>query len=137
MWVRWLRRAVPRAVLAGILLGLAARLVMRVIAILASAVEGFSWEATLELVVLGIMVGAPLALLFFLVRPRLRLRRPWAGVVYGVVVFVVSAVFPPAAARSAMAGTPDDPRVTAALFAVLWIGFGLLLESIMPDRPAA
>ena len=123
----WLRR-VGLALVAGLLLGVASRVVMRVIGLLSGGVEGFSWGGTIEIVLFGILIGAPIALFFLALRSHLDWRRPWAGVALGVALFAATALNPPPSAASAMAGTADPPLATAALFAALWLGFGLLLE---------
>ena len=121
-------RRVALAVIAGVLLGVASRIVMRLIGMLAGGTEGFSWGGTIEIVLFGVMIGAPIALFFFLLRSRLEWPRPWAGVALGAVLFAATALRPPPSAASALAGTADPPLATAALFAALWLGFGLLLE---------
>lgn len=69
------------------------------------------------------LVGAPTALVFLLVRPHLRWPAPWAGVAGCSVCFVAAAAFPPPAAQSALAGTPDTPALTALTFLVVIVGW--------------
>lgn len=123
----WIRRVVF-ALIASVVFGVALRVVMRIIGILSFGAEGFSWGGTIEVVLLGVIIGAPLALAFFVLRSRLKWPRPWAGVALGAALFAATAFRPPPAARSALAVTADPPLATAALFAALWIGYGLLLE---------
>ena len=123
----WIRRA-GLALVAGLLLGVASRVVMRVIGLLSGGTEGFSWGGTIEIVLFGLLIGAPIALFFLALRSHLDWPRPWAGVALGAALFAATALRPPPSAASALAGTPDPPLATAALFAALWLGFGLLLE---------
>jgi hypothetical protein len=116
------------ALLAGLTFGVAARIVMRVIAVLAGGTEGFSWGGSIEVVALGLLIGAPIALFFLALRSRLEWAPPWPGVALGAALFVATALQPLPSAESALAGTNDPPLATAALFAALWIGYGLLLE---------
>jgi hypothetical protein len=102
---------------------------MRLIAIAAGHVEGFSFGAFTELVALGVLVGAPAALAYDAVRARLP-RRGWTtGALLGVLMFAVPAIRPPPAARSAMAATDDPPLLTAGLFLAMFVLFGLAVET--------
>jgi hypothetical protein len=117
-----------RSLIAGALLGVGARAVMRVIGIVSGASEGFSWGGSFEVVLLGLLVGVPVALVFFALRRMVRWRAPWPGLSLGVLMAAGMALFPPPAARSAMASTADPPLVTAGLFSLLFVAFGLCLE---------
>jgi hypothetical protein len=131
---RWPRRA-AQALVAGLALGAGARLVMRFIGLASPGQEGFSWGGTLEVMALGMLIGAPLAFFFLMMRRHLEWRRPLGGLVMGTVLFGASALQPPSSAREAMAGTDDPTLATALLFAALWIGFGLLLELLHGPLP--
>jgi hypothetical protein len=122
---RWLLLATC----AGVTLGVAARIGMRLIAMQADVSPGFSLGGSLEVVVLGTMVGAPLALIFWACRYWLRMPA-WAGPVMALLVFAAVAVQQPPAARSALRDTPDTPLVTAAVFAAVFAVYGLALEAI-------
>jgi hypothetical protein len=124
----WGRR-LGYAIAAGIALGAAARIVMRLIALNAGSVEDFSWGGTIEVVVLAVAIGTPIALFFLALRSHLEWPKPWGGVALGTSLFAATALRPLPSAQSALAGTADSPLATAALFAALWIGYGLLLES--------
>jgi hypothetical protein len=110
------------ALIAGTVLGAAARLLMRLIAFEAGLPGFFSLGGSLEVVLFGVLVGAPLAAGFWLLRPRLRWRSPLPGLAFGVVLTLLLAALPPPSARSALAGTPDTPLLT-------WLGFGLLFTT--------
>lgn len=123
----WGRR-LGYAILAGLAFGVAARIVMRVIAWTAGSTEAFSWGGSIQVVAMGLLIGAPIALFFLMLRSRLEWKPPWAGVALGASLFTASALRPLPSAQSALTGTADPPLATAALFAALWIGYGLLLE---------
>jgi hypothetical protein len=113
---------------AGLALGIAARVVMRLIAVLAGSTEGISWGGSISVVAMGLLIGTPIALFYLTLRSRLEWPAPWPGVVLGASLFAATALRPLPSAQSALAGTNDPPLATAALFAALWIGYGLLLE---------
>jgi hypothetical protein len=127
-------RHVVLAALSGLLLGVAARLTMRFVALESGVATGSSLGGTVEVIVYGALIGVPLALLFQIVRPRLGMRRPLAGALFGLAVFMLFAAFPPEPARSAMADTPDTPAATALAFAVLFVAWGVALEFVAPPR---
>lgn len=112
---------------AGVLLGLAARLTMRWVALESGVSPGFSTGGSFEVVALGVALGAPAAFLFFLVQPQAARMRPWSGLLWGLALFALLAAFPTPAARSALADTPDTPLFTAVAFATLFAAWGLSL----------
>jgi hypothetical protein len=121
----FLRDQLPAALIAGLLLGVGARATMRLIAWTSGIRGAASWGGSLEVVLFGTLVGGPVALLFLAVRGRLPLvRPPWAGVVFGSLIFLVLALAPPPAAASALAQTADPPAITALLFWLLLALFG-------------
>ena len=121
-------RALLPAAACGMLLGIAARLVMRFVAMESGLDGAFSVGGSLEVAAFGALIGAPGAWLFFVLRPRVNLPIPWAGVLCGLGLFLLFSVIPPPAARSALANTPDTPAATALAFAVLFVAWGWILE---------
>ena len=116
------------AVGSSVLLGLAARLSMRFVALESGMAGAFSFGGSLEVIVLGIMIGAPLALLFLTMRRHVAMPAPFAGVLYGVAVFSFLTLVPLPAARSALASTPDPPSATAGAFGLVFVAWGIALE---------
>lgn len=122
----------PAALIAGIVLGVDGRIVMRLVAVEAGVPGAFSPGGSLEVVAFGAMLGAPLALLFWRVLPRLAWPFPAAGLSFGGVVIGALTLLPPPAARSALAGTADTPLITGGLFALLFLLWGAVLELTAP-----
>ncbi len=116
------------SLVAAIALGVGARIVMRIISWVSGLPGAFSAGGSFEVVLFGALIGFPIALGFFWVRDRVRARLPWPGLLLGASLFLVLALLPPGSARSAMAGTPDPPVVTALLFLGLCLLFGAGLE---------
>lgn len=123
-------RIVLASGLRGLLLGVAGRAAMRLVALEAGVPVSSSTGGSLEVMAFGALVGAPVALVFFLVRARVRTRYPWPGLLTGLALFTILALAPPPAARSALGGTPDTPAATALAFAVVFAAWGLALECI-------
>ena len=114
---------------AGVWLGLASRIAMRIVAFEAGTNVGFSAGGSLEVVAFGTIVGAPVALVLWACRRRWQLPR-WSGTAAGMLLFFILVVFQPPAAKSALAATPDMPLATALLFAAAFASFGVLLDVI-------
>lgn len=123
-------RFVGIGIASGVVLGIGARLVMHLIARESGVAAGFSLGGTLEVILFGLIVGAPAAWAFLGLAPLTRIRRPFPGLVWGFVLFVGLALAPPPAARSALAGTPDTPWVTATLFCSLFLLWGVGLDTL-------
>lgn len=118
-------RAGGIAVLWGLVLGLAIRVAMRFVALEAGMSPGFSTGGSLEVVGFGALVGAPIAMVFFLLRPKIGVRGPGPGLLVGLTMFAAFALLPPPSARSALAATSDSPSATAALFGGVLAAWGL------------
>lgn len=126
-WVAAAARRLALAVSAGAVLGVAGRAAMRVVAWQSGVNKSFSLGGSLEIVVLGILVGAPAALLYWACRRRFTLPR-WTAVGAALLLFGVFAVWPTPSARSALTATPDAPVATAAIFAAAFVVYGLVLD---------
>ena len=121
-------RLVAAAALAGLVLGVVGRIAMRWIALEAGLEGGGTWGGTVEVVAFGALIGTPVALIFLLVRPRIALRVPWAGVIGGIVFFALAVLLRPPSARSALSGTPDTPVFTALAFLIVLTGWMVGLD---------
>lgn len=116
------------SVAAGLVLGIAARAVMRFVALESGLDAGFSIGGSFEVVAFGALVGVPAAAVFLVARRRRSRRGWWPGLLFGAAMFAALTAVQPPAARSALAGTPDTPAATAVAFALLFLGWGLGLE---------
>jgi hypothetical protein len=127
---RNIARVLGLSLLSGALLGIAARVVMRFIALESGLDGGFSVGGSLEVVAFGLLVGTPVALAFLSFRRRLSVPAPWGGVAVGLCLFFVLSVLQPPSAQSALAGTPDTPEATAVAFGVMFAAWGVFLDSL-------
>ena len=124
------------ALVSGVLLGVAARFTMRLVALVSGVPVSFSVGGSIEVIVLGALLGTPLALGYLLLRRRTHRTHAWHGLGFGLAAFGMFALFPMPSAESALASTPDSPAVTAVAFALLlglW-GIGLELLGRRLDR---
>ena len=100
---------------------------MRLVAWNAGGPGAFSPGGSIEIVMFGILLGAPVALLYWACRARLALPR-WTGVGLALLLFGVFALWPTPAARSALAAAPDSPLSSAAPFAAAFAIYGAVLD---------
>jgi len=118
------------ALASGAVLGVGGRLVMRLVALEAGLNAAFSLGGSIDVVMFGVLLGAPITLVFCWLRARMPVGVPWGGVIVGGAVFVVLSVVPPPAARSAMAGTADTGWVTGVMFAGLFVGWMVGVDAV-------
>jgi hypothetical protein len=135
---RALARLLTVSVVSGIVLGIAARLVMRFIALESGLPGSYSLGGSLEVAAFGAMLGTPLAFAFLMLRRWFFIPPPWAGLLFGLALFAVLSILRPPSAQSALAGTPDTPMATGLAFAllfVLWgIGLDLIGRRLLPNK---
>jgi hypothetical protein len=124
------------ALCAGGVLGVAARVAMRIIAWQAGVNAAFSLGGSVEVILLGVLVGAPGALLYWACRRRFTLPA-WAGIVAALLLFGVFAAWPTPSARSALVATPDAPAATAVVLAMVFVVYGAALEALWRVRPSS
>ena len=112
----------------GLVLGVAARLLMRFVALEAGVSPGYSLGGSLEVIAFGAIVGTPVAFAFLSIRQRVRYRVPWPGLALGLGMLVALTAVPPPSARSALAATPDTPWATFVGFGLLFVLWGVALD---------
>jgi len=112
----------------GVVLGVLGRAVMRVVGEIAGLPVGATPGGTFEVLATGAFMGAAAGPVYLLVRSRLPGPGPMRGVLFGLGVFLLLLVFPPAAARSAATGTQHVQAQVVACFATLFGLFGVGLE---------
>jgi hypothetical protein len=115
------------AVAAGIVLGVTSRIAMRLVALQAEVGPEFSLGGSIEVVLFGVLVGAPAALAFWACRNRFALPA-WSAILAALLVFAGLVVWQPPAAQRALLGTPDAPIATVAVFAAAFVLYGIALE---------
>ena len=128
--VEWIALALG----AGLWLGIAGRIAMRLVSLEAGVAPEFSTGGSVEVALFGALLGAPIALAFLIARSRWKLPA-WSGVIVGLLLFAALALVPPDPARSALVATPDSPAATAVLFGLAFASYGALLGALTRLRP--
>jgi hypothetical protein len=131
-------RSVVAGVLAGIVWGAGARLVMRVVALVDGRPTEFSAGGTMVIVVVGMVFGVPLGLLYATVRRRLPGSRLAGGAVFGLTVAGLL-ILPFAALGAAdLGGEPTDTPVLigTGLFGALFVAHGVVMAALCGPVPA-
>jgi protein-S-isoprenylcysteine O-methyltransferase Ste14 len=116
------------SVLAGVLLGFGARFAMRVLAWLSGTPGGYSSGGSIEIVVFGTLLGAPLALAIFGLRQWCAWSHPWVGLWTSLVLFSALTLRPSPSAKSALAASPLAGWQILLVFGVLFAAFGLWID---------
>lgn len=119
---------VVESVLAGLLLGVGARVAMRVLAWLSGAAGGYSSGGSVEIVIFGALVGTPVALAVFTLRQWRRWRHGWVGLWTALLLFAALAAMPSPSARSALAASPLSGATILLVFAAVFVVFGLWID---------
>jgi hypothetical protein len=120
---------------AGAVLGVAARVAMRLVALQAGIPSEFSLGGSIEIVLFGAILGAPVALAFWACRRYWRLPAG-SGVLLTLGLFAILALWPTPAARGALAATNDAPAVTAVIFGAAFVVYGVALEMLWRFIPS-
>lgn len=118
------------SIVAGVLLGAAARVAMRWVAIDAGLDPGFSIGGSIEVLAFGVLIGSPVALGLGAAACRWRLPHG-SGLAAASALLIVLSVVPPPAARSAIATVPDSMGQALAVFAGAFLLYGLSLELLV------
>jgi hypothetical protein len=126
-------RSLAVAMVAGAVLGLASRVAMRLVAFKADVAPGFSLGGSIEVVLFGMLIGTPIALVVSACRRRFSLPA-WTGVAVGLALFASFTVWQPPAARSALSTVPDAAFTTAACFAAAFVLYGVVLDVLWACR---
>ena len=116
------------AIVAGVLLGTAARLAMRVLVWLAGGAGGFSRGGSVEIVVFGALLGAPIALAVFAVRQWRGWQHPWVGVWTGLALYLAAVARPSPSAQSALAASALPGWQIFLIFGLVFVAFGLWID---------
>ena len=121
-------RLVAEAVLAGVLLGTAARVAMRVLVWLAGTAGGFSRGGSVEIVVFGAILGAPVALAVLAIRQWRGWQHPWVGVWTALTLYLAAVARPSPSAQDALASSPLPAWQIVFVFGTAFLAFGLWID---------
>lgn len=121
-------RMLVEAVIAGVLLGAMARLAMRVLAWLAGGEGGFSRGGSVEIVVFGALLGAPVALAVFAVRHWRGWSHPWVGVWTALALYLGALLRPSPSAESALLASPLPGWAILGVFGLVFLAFGAWID---------
>lgn len=113
---------------AGLLLGIGARVAMRVLSWLGGTPSGVSAGGSIEIVVFGALLGTPVALTIFLLRKWRRWSHPFVGLWTSVVLFAMMAISPSPSAQRALAASPVSGWMILLVFGGLFALFGLWID---------
>ncbi len=109
-----------------LVLGLAGRFLMRLIAILNDTAQGFSWGGTIEVILLGSIIGSVAGLFYGFFRSSLKVPVLLKGLIMGILTYVAVLLLP-VQGKGAALGFPDLQVFIYLGFALLFIVFGICL----------
>lgn len=117
--------------LAGLGLGLGARIVVGLIAAVDPGLARPTWQGSVDLILFGTLVGVVAGMPYLVWRGARGGVRLWVGAAWGGVLALGAALLVPAAARGALAELGFSGRILShALFTVLFVGWGTGLETV-------
>ena len=121
-------RMLAEALVAGALLGAMARMAMRLLAWLAGGEGGFSRGGSVEIVVFGALLGAPVALAVFALRRWRGWSHPWVGVWTALALYLAALARPSPSAQSALAASPLPEWAILGVFGLVFVAFGAWID---------
>jgi protein-S-isoprenylcysteine O-methyltransferase Ste14 len=121
-------RSIAEALLAGVLLGTAARLAMRVLAWLAGTSGGYSRGGSVEIVVFGALLGAPIALAILVLRQWRGWRHPWIGLWTALALYIGALARPSPSAQAALSASALPGWQILLVFGLAFVAFGLWID---------
>lgn len=121
------KRCLFNSLLAGLVLGVAGRVAMRLAALESAVPSGASVGGSLEVILFGIAVGAPPSLALGIARQQWRIPRG-CGMAAAAALFLPLMTWQPPAAASALTATPDRPLLTLLFFTIAFLAYGWVLE---------
>ena len=125
------RGALIGAVVGLLILGIGGRLVMSLIAWRAGIPVGYTVGGTLEVMITGVLFGLGGGLIYGILAAVWRLYRPAFGAAFGAVYFTGLALYPPAAARTAALGVPQQRVLVLLTFGALFVVYGASMAALM------
>jgi protein-S-isoprenylcysteine O-methyltransferase Ste14 len=112
---------------AGLLLGAGARGAMRLLAWMSGS-TGFSRGGSVEIVIFGALLGAPVALAILLARQWRGWTHPWVGLWTALALFAAAVARPSPSAAQALASSPLSRWTVLAVFGGVFALFGLWID---------
>jgi hypothetical protein len=117
--------------IAGLSLGIGARLAMRVVAWVAHRTAEFSVEGTRMIVLIGCILGIISGPGFVAARRYVLARQLWSGPLYGVLILLALIPLMPPPIQQEVAQSRDRMPFIIALFGLVFVGYGAILQSIV------
>jgi hypothetical protein len=117
---------------AGLFLGIAGRIVMRILALAGNMIPTFTIEASLGVLLIGVIIGLISGLVYAVLAAFLPPFRG-QGVVYGLLIMGVLLLLMPDLIQGELANAENGQRVlrlAAGLYAVVFAGFGAIVEAV-------
>ena len=117
---------------AGIFLGIVGRIVMRILALAGNMMPTFTIEASLGVLLIGVIIGLVSGLIYTGLAAFLPPFRG-QGVVYGLIIMGVLLLLMPDLIQGELAKAENGQRVlrlAAGLYAVVFCAFGAILEAV-------
>jgi hypothetical protein len=117
--------------LAGLALGVGARVVLEILAWAVPELARPSAQGTVDVILVGTMLGVVAGAPYLLWRASRGGRRIWMGAVWGALLLAASAFISPAGPRAVLAELGFSGRILAqVLFGALFVGWGAGLEAV-------
>lgn len=109
-----------------IILGLGGRILMRLIAVLNETAHGFSWGGTLEVILLGSIIGSIAGICYGLIGFLIKRNVILTGIVTGLFTYAAILLLP-IEGKGAALGFPELQTFIYLSFGVLFLLFGICL----------
>ncbi len=107
---------------------------MRILSLVVHKEPGFTFGGTLEVIAFGALVGVPSGLVYAFANKYVSIPRFWKGLIYGALIFVVLLIVPFEGKGAAAAFPQELMPVIVAMFAILFIGFGIILALVSSEN---
>jgi hypothetical protein len=119
-------------VVAGLFLGIMGRVVMRILALAGNMIPTFTIEASLGVLLIGVIIGLVSGLIYAVLAAFLPPFRG-QGVVYGLIIMGVLLLLLPDLIQGELANAENGQqvlRLAAGLYAVVFSAFGAILQAV-------
>ena len=117
-----------------LILGVGGRLAMRLISIMAGRSGGFSWGGTLDVVLLGLIIGVLSGAIYGFVEKYGFASTLLNGCLYGLLLFVLILILP-IEGKGAARGFPEMQPTIYLVFATVFLLYGIVLAHFFRKQP--